>query len=402
MRSLSPTDFPALAEGLAYLDSAASSWKPTAVLDAMDGYYRRYCANIHRGAYRLSVEATEAYEEARVKVARFIGAAQPEDCIFTRGTTEALNMLVSSWGEDHVGPGDDVVLSIMEHHSNLVPWQQLAIRKGARLVWLEMTPSGQLCPESIERALAGRPKVLSLAWVSNAFGTIHDVAALAARFRAAGALVVIDGAQGVPHLPTDVKALGCDFLAFSGHKMCGPTGIGVLWGRDLESLRPYHYGGDMIAKVTRELTTFADLPNRLEAGTPNIAGAIGLGAAVDYLTSLGMDAVRAHSQELLAYAFSVLGELPGMKMMGPCDPLVQSGVISFDYNGIHPHDLATLLDQQGVCIRAGHHCCQPLMRELGIAGTARASFYVYNTRADVDRLAAALLAAREVFANVAL
>lgn len=402
MRSLSPTDFPALEEGLAYLDSAASSWKPVSVLEAMDGYYRRYCANIHRGAYRLSVEATEAYEEARAKVARFIGAAQPEDCIFTRGTTEAINMVVSTWGEDNVGPGDDVVMSIMEHHSNLVPWQQLALRKGARLVWLEMTASGQICPASVERALEGRPKVLSLAWVSNAFGTIHPIADLAARFRARGALVVIDGAQGVPHLPTDVAALGADFLAFSGHKMCGPTGIGVLWGRELERLRPYQYGGDMIAKVTRELTTFAELPNRLEAGTPNIAGAIGLGAAADFLSSLGMDSVRRHSQELLAYALEVLGGLDGMKLMGPCDPAVQSGVISFDYNGIHPHDLATLLDQQGVCIRAGHHCCQPLMRELGVAGTARASFYVYNTRADVDRLAAALLSAREVFANVAL
>jgi len=373
-------------------------------MEAMDGYYRRYCANIHRGAYRLSVEATEAYEEARVKVARFIGAAQPEECIFTRGTTEALNMLVSSWGEEHVGPGDEIVLSVLEHHSNLVPWQQLAIRKGATLRWLEVTPQGTLDPTSVERALEGRPKLVSLAWVSNVFGTVHPIAELAARFRERGALIVIDGAQGVPHLPCDVAALGGDFLAFSGHKMCGPTGIGVLWGKTelMERLRPYHYGGDMIAKVTRELTTFADLPNRLEAGTPNIAGAIGLGAAVDFLSQLGMEEVRRHEQELLTYAFGVLGGLEGMKMMGPCDPAIQSGVISFDYQGIHPHDLATLLDQQGVCIRAGHHCCQPLMRELGVSGTARASFYVYNTRADVDRLAQALLSAGKVFANVSL
>ncbi|MCA9794239.1 MAG: SufS family cysteine desulfurase [Candidatus Eremiobacteraeota bacterium] len=393
-------DFP-ITDKLVYLDSGATSLTPTPVIEALAGYYRDYCANIHRGIYSISEEATSRYEEARQKVATFIGA-EPEECIFTSGTTDSINLLASAWGEEHIGPGDTILLSGMEHHSNLVPWQQLAQRKGAKLAWVEVLPDGTLDLSNLDQLLAARPKLLALTWVSNVFGTINPVAELAARAREAGALVVIDGAQGVPHLATDVSALDCDFLAFSGHKMLGPTGIGVLYGRRrlLEALPPYRLGGGMILQVKRERTRFGEVPQRFEAGTPHIAGAIGLGAAIDYLSEFGMDRVRAHEQMLLEYAFTTLGKLDGMRLLGPADTARQSGVLSFDYRGIHPHDLATLLDREQVCIRAGHHCCQPLMRQLGMAGTTRASFYIYNTTADVDRLAVALGKASEVFTGV--
>ena len=290
----------------------------------------------------------------------------------------------------------------MEHHSNLVPWQQLAFRKGARLRWVEIRPDGTLDMDSLDSALSGRPKLLTFTWVSNVFGTINPVQELVRRAKAAGATVILDGAQGVPHLPTRVEELGVDFLAFSGHKMVAPTGVGVLWGRRelLESMPPFHYGGSMISTVRRERATWDVLPNRFEAGTPNISGAIGLGAACRYLEALGMDAIRQHDQELMDYAIERLQGLDGLTILGPADRSLRSGVLSFHFRGIHPHDIATLLGREGVCVRAGHHCCQPLMREIGMMGTTRASFYLYNDRGDVDRLVEALDKAGKVFAGV--
>lgn len=386
-----------------FLDSASTTQKPQAVLDAMDNYNKDYCSNVHRGAYKTSALATEAYEKARAVVAAFIGSPEPESCIFTRGTTEGLNAIASTLGEQLIREGDSIVLTAMEHHSNLIPWQQLALRKGARLLWVECLQNGTLDMDSLDRALEAKPKIVALTWVSNVFGTVNPIAEICRKAHAVGAIVVVDGAQGVPHLPCRVSELGCDFLAFSGHKMLGPTGIGVLWGRRelLDKLPPYHFGGSMIASVRREATTFADLPQRLEAGTPNIAGAIGLGAAVRYLTSIGMDAVRRHERALLDYALDRLARLDGMELLGPSNSEKQSGVISLRYRGIHPHDLATLLDDQGICVRAGHHCCQPLMRDLGLKATVRASFYIYNTTGDIDRLAESLEKCAEVFSRVA-
>jgi cysteine desulfurase/selenocysteine lyase len=399
-------DFPFLDSSpdvpLTFLDSASTSQKARSVLAAIQHYYEKSCSNVHRGAYALSVEATEAYEGARADVARFIGSPGPESCIFTRGTTESINALAATLGEIRVSAGDSVVLTGMEHHSNLIPWQQLALRKGAHLRWVEVQPDGTLDLATLDAALEHKPKIVAVTWVSNVFGTINPIAEIARRAHRAGALVVLDGAQGVPHLPCRVTDFGCDFLAFSGHKMVGPTGIGVLWGKPelLEELPPYHFGGSMIAAVHRETTTFAELPQRLEAGTPNIAGAIGLGAAVRYLEAVGMENVQQHESELLTYALKRLGGLEGLGLMGPCDPKRQGAVVSFSFRGIHPHDLATLLDEQGICVRAGHHCCQPLMRSLGLKATARASFYLYNTRQDVDRMAVALEKCARVFARV--
>ena len=386
-----------------YLDSAATSQKPRAVLEATRTYYEEHCSNVHRGAYSLSVETTIAYEKAREKVAQFIGAPDAASCIFTRGTTDSINCLAATLGETLITAGDCILLTAMEHHSNLIPWQQLALRKGARLLWVECRPDGILDLDSLDVALREHPKIVAFTWVSNVLGTINPVAEIARRAHEVGAVVVLDGAQGVPHLPCRVGDLGIDFLAFSGHKMLGPTGIGVLWGRRelLEKLPPYQFGGSMIASVRREATTFAELPQRLEAGTPHVAGVIGLGAAIDYLQKLGMERVREHEQELLKYALSRLGGLEGMELLGPQSVDHHSGVLSFRFSGIHPHDLATLLDDQGVCVRAGHHCCQPLMRDLGLKATTRASFYIYNHKGDVDRLAQALEKCTEVFRRVA-
>ncbi len=393
-------DFP-ITDSCVYLDSGATSLTPLPVIEALTEYYRDYSANIHRGVYAMSARATDRYEQARAKVADFIGA-QVNECIFTSGTTDSLNLVTHTWGKAHVEAGDVVVLTAMEHHSNLVPWQQLALRKGAELVWIEVQEDGTLDLDNLDTILTRQPKVVALTWVSNVFGTINPVAEIASKAKKAGALVVVDGAQGVPHLDCDVTELGCDFLAFSGHKMLGPTGIGVLWGRQelLEQMHPYRTGGSMILQVKRERTRWNDLPFKFEAGTPNIAGAIGLGAAVDYLNRFTMKAVRRHEVELLDYALATLGKLEGVELMGPCDSSRQSGVLSLGYRGIHPHDLATILDREGVCVRAGHHCCQPLMRQFGMNGTTRASFYLYNDRADVDRLAIALEKASEVFSSV--
>lgn len=388
-------DFPGL-QGLTYLDSAASSQTPNQVLAKMAHYYQHDRANVHRGAYALSSRATDAYEEARTKVAEFLHT-EPEQCIFTRGTTDALNLLARTL------PGAKVALTTMEHHSNLVPWQQRA----GQLIWIEIDEDGTLNQQSLDQALAQKPDILTITWVSNVLGTINPIAEIAQRCRAQGTLLVVDAAQGVPHLPTDVRELGCHFLVFSGHKMLGPTGIGVLWGEleQLEKLPPYQFGGSMVGLVTKEKTTFAELPQRLEAGTPPIAEAIGLGAAIDYLQAQGMANIRRHEKDLTGYALQKFKLIPGLRIAGPQDPEKQGGVISFQLGKVHPHDVATILDRRNVCVRAGHHCCQPLMRRLTDLWTPgarapialiRSSFYLYNQREDVDQLVQALEEARKV------
>jgi cysteine desulfurase/selenocysteine lyase len=399
-------DFPILAQPgtadgrrLVFLDSAASSQKPAAVIEAMDAYYRRDNANIHRGVYQLSERATVAYEAARHTVADFIGAASARECVFVRNTTEGINLVAQTWGRRHLRSGDLAVLTVMEHHSNLVPWQLLAAETGAELAFVRMTGDGRLDLDHLDELLAREPKLVAFSHVSNALGTIHPAAEVTRRAKAAGATVLIDAAQSVPHLAVDVAELGCDFLAFSGHKLLGPMGAGVLWGRLalLDDLPPYMGGGSMIRKVELTGSTWADVPARFEAGTPAVADAIGLGVAVEYLQALGMGRVHAHERELLGYAVGALAEVPGMWLFGPDDLAQRSGVLAFELGDIHPHDVAAILDGEGVAVRAGHHCCQPLMRELGVVATTRASFYVYNDRDDVDRLVAALHRANGVF-----
>jgi cysteine desulfurase/selenocysteine lyase len=382
-----------------FLDSAATSQMPASVCEAMSDHYRLGASNVHRGVYAWSDRATDRYEGTRRQVASFINAPSEKECLFTSGTTDAMNLLATSWGEGNVGSGDTVVVTQMEHHSNLLPWTQLAQRRGARVLWWNVTPQGELDMEQLSELLASRPKVLAMTWVSNVLGTINPVQRIAAAFSEAGAMVALDGAQGVPHLPCDVQGLGVDFLAFSAHKMCGPTGIGVLWGRQelLEAMPPYRFGGSMILSVKPERVLWAELPYKFEGGTPNISGVHGLGAAIDYLQSIGMDTVRRHEVELNAYALERLGGIEGLTIFGPLDPEKRSGVLSFDLKGIHPHDLATLLGREGVCVRAGHHCCQPLMRSFRRQGTTRASFYLYTTPAHIDALAEALVKAAEVF-----
>jgi cysteine desulfurase/selenocysteine lyase len=381
---------------LVFLDSAASSQKPAAVIAALDDYYRRYNANIHRGVYQLSELATSKYEEARHLVAAFINAASPRECIFVRNTTEAINLVAQSWGRRHLREGDLVLLSRMEHHSNLVPWQILAEERGFEIAYVPLTSDQRLDMEAFARLLTREPKLVAVTHVSNSLGTINDVTAITRQAHAVGATVLIDGA---PHLPVDVQAIDCDFRAFSGHKMLGPMGSGVLYGKRalLEAMPPFLGGGGMIRKVTLEGTTFADVPARFEAGTPAVGDAIGLGAAAEYLAALGMARVRAHERELLIYALERLAEVPGLTLFGPSDWEQRSGVISFTLGDIHAHDVAAILDGENVAVRAGHHCNQPLMRELGVVATTRASFYIYNTPEDVDRLIAALHKANRVF-----
>lgn len=384
---------------LAFLDSAASSQRPEIVIDTVDDFYRRTNANIHRGVYQLSEQATLRYEEARQIVAEFINAAQARECIFVRNTTEAINLVASSWGRAHLQPGDRILLSVLEHHSNLVPWQLIAEERGAVIDYIPLAGEQELDMEAFETLLKNEPKLVAVAHVSNAVGTINDVATIVQKAHAAGALVLIDGAQSVPHMPIDVQALDVDFLAFSGHKMLGPMGSGVLYGKRklLDAMPPYMSGGSMIRKVTLEKTTFADLPAKFEAGTPAVADQVGLGAAVGYLSALGMDAVRQHEVELLDYALEQLPNVPGFRSFGPEDVNKRAGVISFTLGDIHPHDVAAILDSENVAVRAGHHCAQPLMDALGVMATTRASFYVYNTTDDVDRLIAGLHKANNVF-----
>jgi cysteine desulfurase / selenocysteine lyase len=396
-------DFPILdrridGKPLVYLDSAASTQKPVQVLDAMDDLYRTRYANVHRGAYRLAEEATEAYEAARATVARFIGAA-PNEVAFVRGTTSAINTVAYGWGLNRLGEGDRILLTTLEHHANVVPWQIIARHTGAELVYLPIDDDYLIDTSHLEAIVDHHIKVIAFSGMSNVLGSIGPVAALTAAARSVGAITVLDGAQMVPHLPTDVASLGVDFLAFSAHKMLGPTGIGALWGRAelLEEMEPAEGGGEMIRDVRLHDSTWADVPHKFEAGTPPIAEAIGFGAAADYLSAVGMDAVRAHEVEITRYALKRLADVPDLTVYGPADPEARGGAVSFTLADIHPHDLATILDQHGVAVRAGHHCAKPLMRVLDVPATARASFYVYNVTDEVDVFVDALHDARRLF-----
>jgi cysteine desulfurase/selenocysteine lyase len=395
-------DFPILTRSidgkpLVYLDNTATAQKPTAVIEALQKHYLTECSNVHRGVHRLSVEATTAYEGARDKIRDFIGAADRREIIFTRGTTESINLVASSYGDEHVSAGDEVLITEMEHHSNIVPWQLLCERVGATLKVVPVDDDGQLIMSEFEKLLGPRTRIVSVTHISNVMGTRNPVERIAEMAHAAGAIVLLDGAQGVVHEPVDVQALGCDLYAFSGHKLYGPTGIGVLYGRMelLESMRPYQGGGDMIRTVSFKKTTYNDLPYRFEAGTPNIAGVIGLGAAVDYLTGIGMQRIADYEHELTAYALEELTKLPQVELIGKADQ--RSGVISFNLTGIHPHDVGTVLDHEGIAVRAGHHCAQPLMERFGVPATVRASLGCYSTREEIDALVAGLRKTLEVF-----
>jgi cysteine desulfurase/selenocysteine lyase len=398
------SDFPILTrrvrggKPLIYLDNAASTQKPTAVLDAVRSAYERHYANIHRGVHTLSEEATAMFEAAREEVARFIGAPDPACVIFTRGTTEAINLVAASWGRKNLKAGDEVLLTELEHHSNLVPWHMVAAETGAVLRHIPVTPQGELDLSELPKLLTPRTKLVSFTAVSNALGTINPVEKIAAAARKVGAKVLVDGAQWVPQLPVDVSKLDIDFLAFSGHKLAGPSGIGVLWGRRelLESMPPWMGGGDMIREVWLDRSTYNDLPYKFEAGTPHITGAIGLGAAAKYMKEVGLEAARRHEQKLVTKALEGL-RAEGVTLYGPDDPAKRGGVASFNIEDIHPHDVGSVLDTDGVAIRAGHHCCQPLMRKYGISGTARASFFIYNTEDEVDALIKGVRKAKEFF-----
>jgi cysteine desulfurase/selenocysteine lyase len=388
---------------LHYLDSAATSQKPRAVLDAMRDYYERDNANPHRGAYDLSARATERYHGARARVARFLGAADTDCLLFTRGTTESLNLVATAWGRANVRAGDEIVVTGLEHHANFVPWQQLALATGARFVVCPLTDDQHVDLAAMRGLVNERTRVLAFSHVSNALGTVNPVREMAAIARGVQALVVCDGAQGAPHLRVGFDSLDVDFYAFSGHKMCGPMGIGGLMGRReiLEAMSPYQFGGDMIEFVRDDHSTWNVLPHKFEAGTPNVADAVGLAAACDYLDGIGMDAVLAHERALVRLATERLTQIEGIRIYGP-PPAERSGVVSFTVADIHPHDLATILDEEGVCIRAGHHCAQPLMRRLGVSATARASFYVYNDESDVEALVRALERAKALFGEATL
>jgi cysteine desulfurase/selenocysteine lyase len=398
------SDFPLLVNnpGLHYLDSAATSQKPQAVLDALRDFYETANANPHRGAYSLSVRATERYHDSRVRIARFLGLRNSECLIFTRGTTEALNLVAGSWGEANVGAGDEIVVTALDHHANFVPWQVLATKKGARFRVCELTPDGRIDLEFLGSLLNKRTKVVAFNHVSNALGTINPIADIARLVRErTDAITVCDGAQSAPHFPVSFDSLGVSFYAFSGHKMLGPMGIGGLIGQRalLEEMPPYQTGGDMIEFVYDDRTTWNVLPHKFEAGTPNAANAVGLAAAVEYLDQIGMDRVLSHERELMSMAQTRLSAIEGLRIYGP-PPAERSGVVSFTMADVHPHDLATILDGEGVCIRAGHHCAQPLMRRLDVAATARASFYLYNDESDIDALVTGIMKAREIFGYV--
>ncbi|MBX9927903.1 MAG: SufS family cysteine desulfurase [Gemmatimonadaceae bacterium] len=403
MSALAPRgDFPLLAAQptLCYLDSAATAQKPRAVLDAERAFYETANANPHRGAYAPSAAATDAYAHARRRIARFLGVADADTMLFTRGTTEAMNLLVTGWGRTHVRAGDRIVVTRLEHHANFVPWQQLALAVGAEFAIAELTATQEIDLDDLRAKVTPNTKVIAFGHVSNAVGTINPVAELVAIAHGVGALAVCDGAQGAPHLAVSVDALGVDAYAFSGHKLLGPMGIGGIVVRRsvLERMAPYQFGGDMIEFVGDQATTWHALPHRFEAGTPNAAGAVGLAAACDYLDALGMAQVRVHERALIEAADAALHAVGGVRILGPSESARRSGVVSFMIDGVHPHDAATLLDGAGVCVRAGHHCAQPLMRSLGVAATVRASFYVYSTAEDVARLVAAVRSAQERFA----
>jgi cysteine desulfurase/selenocysteine lyase len=395
-------DFPILrrrvyGQPLVYLDNAATTQKPQSVIDRLVKYYYDENANIHRGVHLLSVESTDAYELARERVRQFLNAEDSREIIFVRGATEGINLVAATYGRTHIAAGDEVVISEMEHHSNIVPWQLLCEEKGARLRVIPISDTGELRLDEYERLLGPRTRMVAVAHVSNALGTVNPVGDIVRLAHARGIPVLLDGAQAVAHMRVDVRALGCDFYVFSGHKVFGPTGIGVLYGRAalLESMPPYQGGGDMIRSVTFERTLYNDLPNKFEAGTPNIAGALGLGEAIEYLTRIGPDLVASYEHELLVYATEALSAIPGLRLTGTASR--KAGILSFVMDAIHPHDIGTILDRDGVAIRAGHHCCQPLMARLGVPATARASLALYNTREEIDALVSSLRSAREVF-----
>ncbi len=399
-------DFPLLEQRengrrLIYLDNAATTQKPQVVLDAILDYYRTTNANVHRGAYDLAIRATEAYEAARARVAAFVNAWAPAGVVFTRGTTEAINLVAGAYGRAAVRAGDSVVVTAMDHHSNLVPWQILCQEKGATLRMVEITDDGRIDLSDFGRALEARPKIVAFPYVSNALGTVNPAAQLAKLAHGVGAVVVVDGAQSTPHVKVDLQALDCDFYALSGHKMLGPMGSGALVAKPalLEAMPPYHGGGEMISRVWDDHSTYHTIPHKFEAGTPNVEGAVGLAAAIGYLEGIGLERIAEHERALAAAAIERLTQIEGMTVYGPRGH--RAGVVSFTYGDIHPHDISTILDQDGICIRAGHHCTQPLMRRLNVAATARASFYVYNDLADVEALAGSLVKAGALFGYVA-
>lgn len=397
-------DFPVLdqkvnGEPLVYLDSAATSQKPQAVIDGLIHYYQNDNANVHRSVYTLGQRATEEYENARQKVQHFINAKEDKEVIFTKGATDSLNLVASTYGEEHIKAGDEIVISIMEHHSNLIPWQQLAIRKQAKLKYIGLTKNGELDMKDAAQQITDKTKIVAIAHASNVLGVTNDIKELAWIAHSHNAVIVADGAQAVPHQKVDVQDLDVDFYAFSGHKMLSPMGIGVLYGKKalLEAMRPYQYGGEMIDFVEKQKSTWTDLPWKFEAGTQNVAGAIGLGEAIDYLNEIGIDQVKAHEEELVEYLLPKLLQDQDLEVYGPHDPKKHNGVISFNIKGLHPHDVATALDMEGISVRAGHHCVQPLMKELGVVATVRASFYLYNTKADADKLLQAIAETKEFF-----
>lgn len=398
-------DFPIISQTiyedipLIYLDSAASSQKPTAVIDAMNDYYRQTNANVHRGIHYLSETATNQYEGARDKVAAFINAPSREEVILVRNATEGFNLLAFTWGRANLGVGDEVLITEMEHHANIVPWQMITEMTGATLKYVTFTDEGHLNMEELETLLTPKTKIFSFTAASNVFGTITPVKKLVEMAHAVGALAAVDAAQAVPHAAVDVRDWNCDFMAFSSHKMCGPTGMGVLYGKRelLEAMPPFMGGGDMIRRVSMEKSTWNELPYKFEAGTPAIAEGIGLGAAVDYLHSLGMEHVHAHEQMITSYALESLSDVPGLTILGPKSAAERGGLVAFTVDGLHPHDIAQLLDEDGVAVRAGHHCAMPLHKKLGIGASARASFYVHTTREEIDKLVESLHRAREVF-----
>ena len=398
-------EFPTLEQSvngrpLVYLDNAATSQKPRVVLDALRAYYENDNSNVHRGIHELSRRATVAYEESRAKVADWVGAAEPAEIIWTRGTTEAINLVSTAWGLDNVGEGDEILISVLEHHSNIIPWQLLARRTGAVIKYIELDEQGRWILDELPRLLTDRTKVVAISHVSNALGTVNPVKRVAAAAHEVGALVLVDGAQGAVHMKVDVQELGVDCYAFSGHKMCGPTGIGALWARRdlLDSMEPYQGGGEMIHFVGRDESSWATVPHKFEAGTPNIAGAIGMGTAIDFLSGVGMDAIAKHEHALLGYALERMSAVDGIRIYGPQSPDEHSALISFTLGDAHPHDISTILDSEGIAVRAGHHCAQLAMQHFGISATARASIYLYNTESDIDRLIEGLEQVRSIFA----
>ena len=387
---------------LVYLDSAATSQKPVQVIEAIKNYYEFDNANVHRGVHTLGNRATEKYEGAREKVRKFINANSMEEIIFLRGTTTAINLVAQSYGRANVNEGDEIVITYMEHHSNIIPWQQLAKERGAILKYVELEKDGTISLEQVRAAVTERTKIVSMVYVSNVLGTMNPVKEVAQIAHENGAVMVVDGAQAAPHLKIDVQQLDCDFFAFSGHKMCGPTGIGVLYGKKelLNNMEPVEFGGEMIDFVGLYDSTWKELPWKFEGGTPIIAGAVGLGAAIDFLNEIGLNEIEKHEHQMAAYAMDKMSSIEGLEIYGPADPQQRAGIVTFNLNDVHPHDVATVLDMSGIAVRAGHHCAQPLMKWLEVTATARASFYLYNSESDVDRLVEGLRSAKEYFNDV--